>query len=330
MPWPASCYGYDMEHSPTVWPEPKGASDSLGDVDDTSRNQGGPCVLGGKYLLGELIGRGAHSAIHAATDTDLGRKVAIKLFTGDVSDFELLRRLEREANIIARLRHPNIVSIHGIGYTESGAIYLVLEYLEGLTLGGEIERNGPLEPQQAVAIFFGVCRGVAAAHEAGVVHRDLKPDNIFLAGRPVVPKILDFGVAKILAAPRPKDSAPTTDTLTRPGHIIGTPYYMAPEQILGESPDPRTDIYALGCVLYHMLTGRPPFTERVKNVLWRRHLMDTPALPSSIRPGIPDNVERAVMKALSKDPLDRFASAREMGEAIGVPRRRATDPSAGS
>lgn len=285
------------------------------------------CVLDGKYVVGARIGKGAYSEIYRATDTQLDRPVAIKLFTGDLSDSELLRRLEREAKIIARLKHPNIVAIHGIGYTKSGAAYLVLELLEGRTLGEELDRNGPLPVEPALEIFRAICLAVHAASEAGVVHRDLKPDNIFLERAPrdaVVPKVLDFGVAKLQRA-MSDEAESSTDTLTRPGHVIGTPYYMAPEQILGESPDSRTDIYALGCVLFHMLTGRPPFTDRLKTVLWRKHLMEAPPPPRSIRPDIPEHVERTILTALSKEPSDRYPNALEMSVSIGLPRRRAAD-----
>lgn len=284
-------------------------------------------VLDGKYRVGSRIGKGAYAEIYRATDMQLDRPVAIKLFTGDLSDPELIRRFEREAKIIARLKHPNIVAIHGIGYTQAGAAYLVLELLEGHTLGEELDRNGPLAVETALAIFRTTCAAVHAANEAGVVHRDIKPDNIFLEHAPhdtVVPKVLDFGVAKLQRA-MSDEAESSADTLTRPGHVIGTPYYMAPEQILGESPDARTDVYALGCVLYHMLTGRPPFTDRLKTVLWRKHLMEAPAPPCSLRPDIPEHVERAILKALNKEPSERFLTAFDMSLAIGMPRRRAAD-----
>lgn len=284
-------------------------------------------LLDGKYRVGARIGKGAYAEIYRAFDTQLDRPVAIKLFTGDLSDPELLRRLEREAKIIARLRHPNIVAIHGIGYTESGAAYLVLELLEGHTLGDELDRNGPLALELALSLFRTICVAVHAANDAGVVHRDLKPDNIFLEGAPhngIVPKVLDFGVAKIQRT-LSEASESSDDTLTRPGHVIGTPYYMAPEQILGESPDARTDVYALGCVLYHMITGRPPFTDRLKSVLWRKHLMELPERPARLRADLPAHVESAILRALAKEPSDRFPTALDMSAAIGIPRRRAAD-----
>ena len=288
------------------------------------------CVLDGTYVVGDRIGKGAYAEIYRATDSKLGRPVAIKLFTGDLSDPELMRRFEREARIIARLKHPNIVAIHGIGNTSSGAAYLVLEFLEGHTLGDELDRSGPMAIEPALEIFRTTCLAVHAAHEAGVIHRDLKPDNIFLERVPhdaVVPKVLDFGVAKLQRA-MSDEAESSADTLTRPGHVIGTPYYMAPEQILGESPDARTDIYALGCVLFHMLTGRPPFTDRLKTVLWRKHLMEAPPRPRDLRADIPEHVERTILAALAKEPSDRFPNAHDMSVSIGMPRRRAADHAA--
>lgn len=288
-------------------------------------------TLGGKYRIEARIGSGANASIYRATHLDLDRPQAIKLFAGDRASIDRMQRFEREARAIARLTHPNIVAIHDFGRSDDGSAYLVLEYLEGNTLGQEIDRVGALEIDFAVDIFRPVCLAVHAAHHAGIIHRDLKPENIFLerpAAGGIAPRVLDFGIAKLLAAEQAgaDDEEPgRDDTLTRPGIAIGTPYYMAPEQIIGDDPDPTTDVYALGCVLFHMLTGRPPFVDKNKRDLFRNQLVSPPPAPSEFRPGIPRHVERAVLRALSKDRTERFRTALDFASELGFPRRRTSD-----
>ena len=215
-------------------------------------------ILDGRYRLDALLGAGAMGAVYRATQLNLHRTVAIKFARGDLlSDPRAVERFRREALVVAQLKHPNIVTIHDFGVTPEAGAYLVMEHLEGRSLRQELERTARLDLGDALEVMRQACAAVGAAHAAGVIHRDLKPENIFLEAtldRSIAAKVLDFGIAKLTAA-----SHTTWRRLTLAGAFLGTPVYTSPEQSSGDEVDARADIYSLGCILYEMLTGRPPF-----------------------------------------------------------------------
>jgi tRNA A-37 threonylcarbamoyl transferase component Bud32 len=218
-------------------------------------------VIDNKYKIEQLIGRGGMGAVYRARDMRLDRLVALKVVRAELlQDTDARRRFRREAQIVARLQHPGIVSIFDFGTFADGGAYLVMELVRGEDLRRVLEREGRLETPRAVRIVTAVCNAIEAAHQDGVLHRDLKPENIVLPGGAVEAKVLDFGVAKLLFDKGNDSSAePGSSTLTVAGAIVGTPAYMAPEQLRGEPPDARTDVFALGVIAYEMLTGDLPF-----------------------------------------------------------------------
>jgi Protein kinase domain len=252
---------------------------------------GVPRVLGGRYRLDRRRGQGGMGTVYEATDSELGRQVAIKLIREDWSDrVEARQRFRREARAGAGFAHPNVVTVHDYGVEGDKRAYLVMELLEGVTLGDEIKRDRHLVPGRVVGILRGACAAVGAAHQRHLIHRDLKPANIFLArgseGAGEVVKVLDFGVAKFL--PQGDESSPTqTKGETHRGVLVGTPAYMSPEQLLGEALDPAWDLWALAVVAYEALTGALPFAGA--GAAWQRavlagrftplsdHLAETPA-----------------------------------------------------
>jgi serine/threonine-protein kinase len=266
----------------------------------------------GNYTLVERIGRGGMGDVFRAVNPSLGAVVAIKVLNmagnGDAA------RFLTEARAVNRIAHDGVVKILDGGYLDGGRPYLVMELLDGESLAQQIAR-GPLEPVRAVAILDEVLGAVAAAHAAQIVHRDLKPENIFLADGGRV-RLLDFGVAKVL------DEA---DSMTRTGTMVGTPHYMAPEQIQAGQVDRRTDLYALGVVLFEMLAGTKPFDGPTAFAIVQAHVgASIPRLPA----GLPPHLDAVVARALAKQPDDRFASAEEMraalhGGVVARPRRRA-------
>ena len=210
----------------------------------------------GPYRIAGMIGEGGMGAVYRAEDTRLGRHVAIKILTNvTLSDRERLVRFEQEARATGMLNHPNLLTIYDVGNAQ-GTPYLVSELLQGETLRDRLNK-GALPPRKAVEIALAVAHGLGAAHEKGIVHRDLKPENIFLTSEHRV-KILDFGIAK-LSAIGGGDGPAFKPAATEPGMVLGTVGYMSPEQVRGENVDPRTDIFALGTIIYEMLTGNRAF-----------------------------------------------------------------------
>jgi serine/threonine-protein kinase len=223
-----------------------------------------------------------------------------------------VKRFEREARATADLLHPNTVRVFDYGATEDGLLYYVMELLEGETLGEHVDRLGPLPPARAVHIMGQAARALAEAHERGIVHRDVKPDNIFLTslgGEHDFVKVIDFGIAKI-----------TSDTeagMTGTGFLLGTPLYMSPEVLGGEQADARSDVYALGAVLYFLLCGKPPFDGDSPSSVILGHLSRTPLSPSIyLRTPLSEELEEIVMRALRKDPKERYTSATEFAMAL--------------
>lgn len=253
--------------------------------------------IGRRYELERELGRGGMGVVYLAKDTQLDRPVALK-FLGALLDNseEYRQRFLREAKAAARVSHPNIVSIYDIG-TQEGSAFIAMEYVEGPNLGSYVRKKGCLEAREAINIIVQACSALDAVHAAGIVHRDIKPENIVIAKGGLV-KLMDFGLAKSENA-----------RLTATGVVMGTPAYMAPEQIRGEEADARTDLYSLGLVLYECLTGRTVFTG--PDVLGRQE-HEVPPPPSTLGEGIPSLLDQIVLKCIAKNPQHRFQSAREL------------------
>jgi tRNA A-37 threonylcarbamoyl transferase component Bud32 len=264
-------------------------------------------VLNDRYEIGRPLGRGGMAQVFRGTDRVLGRPVAIKVLDRRYrDDAKFQTRFRREAQASAGINHPNVVSIYDTG-SEEGFHYIVMEYVDGETLGDILEREGTLPPRRAVAIADPVAQALEAAHEKGMVHRDVKPGNI-MVDRSGTVKVLDFGIARAAA----------DDTLTQTGVVLGTAAYLSPEQARGETVDARSDVYSLGCVLYEMLTGRPPFTADSPLGVAYKHVREEPLPPSQLNPDVPPEVEAVVMAALAKDPAARYSSGGAMRDALSA------------
>jgi len=263
-------------------------------------------VLDEKYRLDERLGEGGMGTVYRATHLLIDRPVAVKVLNPRlVTDEAARERLRREARAAGRLQHSNAVAVTDFGQTTDGLVYIVMELLEGTSLRDVLAREAPLDPARAVSLMLQTAAAVAAAHEAGVIHRDLKPGNIFIVQRPNAPyivKVLDFGIAKLAAdATGAKEVKP----LTQAGAMIGTPRYMSPEQCDGGPLTPASDVYSLGVILYEMLTGQTPFTGATPLALALKHASEEPRAPREIVPTIPPALEEVVLHALEKDPEKR-------------------------
>ena len=257
----------------------------------------------GHYKILSMIGKGGMGEVYLGTDTRLGRSVAIKVSSREFND-----RFEREAHAISTLNHPNICTLHDVGPN-----YLVMEYIEGETLSKIIER-GPLPLDKALSYAVQIVDALAAAHAKGVIHRDLKPGNIIITKNGA--KVLDFGLAKISTEKISAESAANIQTVTEPitraGAVLGTLYYMSPEQVEGKETDERSDIFSFGVVFYEMITGQRPFTGDTQAAVLAALLKDQPPPMSQRQPAVPRQLERVVRKCLEKKPDDRWHSARDL------------------
>ena len=266
-------------------------------------------TLGRRYRLDAPLGQGGMSAVYRATDPNLKRTVAVKLIHAHLSsNAEFVRRFEQEAEAVAQLRHPNIIQVFDFAH-DGEVYYMVLEYLPGTTLQGRLQdlaAQAQLMPlREAVNILAKVCDAVAYAHERNMVHRDLKPANVMLNAQGE-PTLMDFGVARMLGA--------ASHTAT--GTLIGTAYYMSPEQVQGKHPDGRADIYSLGVMLFEILAGRRPFEADSATTLMMMHLNEAVPDLRQLHPGLPRDLAAVVYRALAKDPAQRFQSAPEMARAL--------------
>jgi eukaryotic-like serine/threonine-protein kinase len=254
-------------------------------------------VLGGRYVLEEVLGTGGMATVWRATDEVLGREVAVKVLSPQyAADPGFMARLEREARHAAQLSHPRLVTVYDCGI-DNGTAFIVMELVAGRTLRQVLDEAGILPHRQAVGIAAGVCEALEVAHAARLVHRDIKPANIVVSGTDV--KVLDFGIA------RADDSAGGTPTLG----ALGTVAYLSPEQASGHAAGPQSDLYSLGCVLFEMLTGEPPFTADSAVGLAYRHVHDDPGPPSARAPGVPAPVDAITTRLMAKDAAARPASA---------------------
>jgi serine/threonine-protein kinase len=262
-------------------------------------------VLNARYEIQSRLGEGGMATVFGGTDRVLGRRVAIKVLSPHYArDRKAVERFRREAQAAAGLNHPNVVSVFDTG-SDDGVHYIVMEHVEGRTLADVIRDEGALQPGRAATIAVDVCRALASAHERGLVHRDVKPGNVLLASDGGV-KVTDFGIARVASG----------EPLTVTGSVMGTASYLSPEQVRGGEIDARSDVYSLGCVLYEMLTGRPPFDGETPLAIAYKHVEEDPVSPSSINPAVPSELEAVVRKAMSKHPTDRFASAAEMARDL--------------
>ena len=259
----------------------------------------------GDYRIERELGRGGMGTVYAAEDQNLGRKVAIKVISASMgNDPDLVERFRKEAKALARLQHASVVLVHSF-FQHEGSWVLVMEMVEGEQLDLHLKNTGALPWTRAVELGVALLDGLHHAHIQGVVHRDVKTSNCLLTADGGV-KLVDFGIALVEGEGR----------LTRRGHVVGTPHYIAPEQVSGRPADPRTDLYSLGVVLYEMVTGRVPFDADSEFELLRAHLETAPVSPRAQVPSVPDWLEAVILRAMAKDPADRFADAAAMAEAL--------------
>jgi beta-lactam-binding protein with PASTA domain/predicted Ser/Thr protein kinase len=266
-----------------------------------------PQVLGDRYEIGGVLGRGGMAEVHHGRDLRLGREVAVKVLRSDLArDPSFQVRFRREAQASASLNHPAIVAVYDTGEdrTTTGATpYIVMEYVEGETLRDVIRREGQLSPERAMRFAADVCGALDFSHRNGIVHRDVKPGNVMITPEGAV-KVMDFGIARAVS-----DSAAT---MTSTAAVIGTAQYLSPEQARGEGVDARSDVYSVGCMLYELVTGAPPFTGDSPVAVAYQHVREDPRLPSSINPRVPPELDAIVLKSMSKNPANRYQSAAEM------------------
>jgi serine/threonine-protein kinase len=271
-------------------------------------------TLGDAYQIVRMVGEGGMGRVYEARHTRLGNKrFAVKMLHAEYArQPDVVARFQREAEAASGIGHPNVVDVYDVHHTEDGRPYMVGEFLEGEELGGFLTRVGKIPAALAVRIVRQVCRALGAAHARGVVHRDMKPENVFLVGNLAMPqvKVIDFGISKV------GDAGGTA--LTRTGMIMGTPSYMAPEQARGDKVDHRADIYAVGGILYRALTGKKPFDSDDPSATLTQVLTEDPERPRSIEPTIPQALELVLQKAMEKRPEDRYQSMAEL-EADLVP-----------
>ncbi|WP_164993012.1 protein kinase domain-containing protein [Streptomyces lydicus] len=277
-------------------------------------------TLGQRYELVEQLGHGGMGTVYRAVDHRLRRTVAVKTLSAELAlQPEFLTRFQREAHAAAALNHPGVATVHDVGEDASGGVaepYLVMEYVEGRTLS-QVLKDGALPVAQAVDLTGQVLDALEHSHRHAIVHRDIKPANVMLTGSGKA-KVVDFGIAKALSE--------AATRLTGTGVAVGTPAYLAPEQINGGETDHRTDLYAVGCLLYELLTGRPPYTGDSPFSVMHQHLSAQPVPPSRLRPELPPAVDAVIVRALHKGREDRFASASTMHAALTEAARPTTPP----
>jgi serine/threonine-protein kinase len=285
------------------------------DVPDMTQSR----LLGGRYELDGVVGRGGMAEVYRARDIRLDRVVAVKTLREDLArDATFQARFRREAQSAASLNHPSIIAVYDTGEDMEGPSnvpYIVMEYVDGRTLRDLLREDRRLLPERALEITDGVLRALDYSHRHGIVHRDIKPANVMLT-RSAEVKVMDFGIARAVSDAQA--------TMTQTAQVIGTAQYLSPEQARGERVDARSDLYSTGCLLYELLTGRPPFTGDSPVAIAYQHVRENPVPPSRIDPEIPVWADSIVLKAMAKDPADRYQSAADMRTDIqralsGVP-----------
>jgi serine/threonine protein kinase/beta-lactam-binding protein with PASTA domain len=265
-----------------------------------------PRLLSERYELGETLGYGGMSEVHRGRDVRLSRDVAVKVLRADLArDPQFQLRFRREAQNAAALNHPAIVAVYDTGETESefGPLpYIVMEFVDGQTLREIVKTQGPLSQQRVIEIMADVCAALDFSHRHGIIHRDVKPANVMITRGGAV-KVMDFGIARALA---------DSQNMTQTAAVIGTAQYLSPEQARGEAVDARSDVYAAGCVLFELLTGEPPFSGDSPVAVAYQHVREDPRRPSEVNPEVGPELDAIVLKAMSKNPANRYQSAAEM------------------
>ena len=264
-------------------------------------------VVAGRYRVDAVLGVGGMGAVYAATQLNISRKVALKIVRPDLSgDPMMAARFEREARAASAVHHPNVVVVHEFGRADDGTLFMTMELLSGEPLSARLKREGRLPAKEAARIIAEVAAALEVAHKAGVVHRDLKPDNVFLLSTGGV-KVLDFGIARILERRDEEGHEVDSSALTEVGQMLGTPRYMSPEAVARMPVGPPADLYALGCILFEMLCGRHVFTESVPALLMAQHLKEKPPRLSEVSRELdaPPALEALVDDLLKKMPNER-------------------------
>ncbi|MEK7441046.1 MAG: protein kinase, partial [Chloroflexota bacterium] len=276
-------------------------------------------LLNNRYKVLAQIGAGGMSLVYKAQDMSLGRVVAIKVLRESYTrDTEFLNRFLQEARAAANLAHPNIVTVHDFG-EDSGRYYIVMEFIEGQTLKQIVRDEAPLNLERTIEYATQLCAGVGYAHRAGLVHCDLKPQNIMITPEGRV-KVTDFGIARALISIHPQESNEI---------VWGSPQYFSPEQATGNAPTPASDVYSIGIMLYEMLSGRLPFQSETPTLLALMHVRDEVPSLSLYNPAIPDAIERIIKKVLSKEPALRYRNADQLGHILHSYGERGTDMTMG-
>jgi len=281
-------------------------------MDQGSQGGGDAVRVGGRYELGELLGRGGMAEVRKGTDVRLGRTVAIKRLRDLATDPTFQARFRREAQSAAGLNHPNIVAVYDSGEEMAAdgthvQPYIVMEYVAGRTLRDVLNDGRKLLPERALEIISGVLAALEYSHQAGIIHRDIKPANVMLTPAGEV-KVMDFGIARAISE--------GTSSVTQTQAVVGTAQYLSPEQARGENVDSRSDVYSAGCLLYELLAGRPPFVGDSPFSVAYQHVRETPEPPSAYNPELPAGLDAIVMKSLAKRVEDRYQSAAEMERDI--------------
>jgi serine/threonine-protein kinase len=267
-------------------------------------------VLANRYRIQRLLGKGGMGAVYLAHDEVLGDLVALKVISSAwaADEAAMVERFKRECTAARKVSSPYVIRLHDLGEARPGLLYLSMEYIQGRTLAELIAARGLVPIADCIDILGQICNGLTAAHDAGVIHRDLKPGNVLVGERNAV-KIIDFGLATMAAA----------EGGTATGMLLGTPYYMSPEQVRGRRVDAVSDVYSLGALAYHLVTGRPPFSGENAIAVGFAHLSEVPAPPRKLRPEVPAELDAAIMGALAKEPADRPRSAAELRVAMTAP-----------
>jgi serine/threonine-protein kinase len=269
-------------------------------------------LLNGRYRLVNQQGSGGMAVIYKATDLALGRTVAVKILRPSLTgDPEFLKRFRQEARNVANLSHPNIVTVHDVGQ-DGNTHYIVMEYIDGEDLKRLIRASAPFSIDRALSIGIKICAGVGYAHRAGLVHADVKPQNVLVTDSDHV-KVTDFGIAQALAGTKPHE---------RQRVVWGSPHYFSPEQAQGEAPTPASDVYAIGILLFEMLTGRLPFVGTDQQELAMAHIRETPPEASEFNPNVPVHLDRIIQKVMSKEPASRYRTADQLGRILISYRRQ--------
>ena len=268
----------------------------------------------GSYRITSKLSTGGMGTVYKAEHALIGKLAAVKVLHPELcNNREIVNRFFNEAKATTQIKHPGIVEIFDFGYMESGDAFIVMEFLEGMSMARRLKHKGRMDEGEAAMVMRGVCNALAAAHAKKIIHRDLKPDNLYLCPDPEAPtgervKILDFGIAKLT------DSAAGQPTVTQTGAVMGTPTYMSPEQCRGTGLiDERADLYSIGCIYYELLTGRPPFDNMSAGELIGAHLFIEPEKPTVHDPNVSAESEALIMKLIAKDPAKRPSSARDLG-----------------